>query len=142
MTQNLPLTSSRRPYLLRAMHEWMTDNQQTPHIVVDAAGQGVEVPRQYVQDGKIILNISFSATHSLALGNERVEFSARFGGQTYHVAVPMHAVLGIYARETGQGMIFGDDDAPVPPPGSPPTAEGSDAGASKAAKRPQLKVVK
>ena len=142
MTQNLPPTSSRRPYLVRAMHEWMTDNQQTPHIVVDAAGKGVEVPRQYVQDGKIILNISFNATHSLALGNERVEFSARFGGQTYHVAVPMHAVLGIYARETGQGMIFGDDDAPAPPPDSPPTADGSDAGASKAAKRPQLKVVK
>lgn len=141
MTQNNPAVSSRRPYLLRAMHEWMTDNQQTPHIVVDAAGQGVEVPRQYVQDGKIILNISFNATQNLSLGNERVEFNARFGGQTHYVSVPVVAVLGVYARETGQGMIFGDEGTPAPPP-TEPTADGGDQAAAKTAKRPQLKVVK
>lgn len=141
MTENMRPPSSRRPYLLRAMHEWMTDNQQTPHIVVDAAGEGVEVPRQYVQDGKIILNISFNATQGLTLGNERVEFNARFGGQTHHVMVPINSVLGVYARETGQGMIFGDDDAPAPPP-TTPGSEGGDNAASKTAKRPQLKVVK
>lgn len=140
MAHNTRQPTSRRPYLLRAMHEWMTDNQQTPHIVVDAVAQGVEVPRQYVQDGKIILNISFNATQGLSLGNERVEFNARFGGQTHHVMVPIHAVLGVYARETGQGMIFGDDDAPAPPP-SAPTSDGSDT-STKTAKRAQLKVVK
>ena len=142
--------SSRRPYLLRAMHEWMTDNQQTPHIVVDANQESVEVPQQYVQDGKIVLNVSFNATQGLMLGNDRVEFNARFGGQTFHVVVPVIALLGIYARETGQGMIFGAEDAPpsdtppspdVPPSGSN-NANGGDVAAPPKRTRPQLKVVK
>src|SRR5690606_7900804 len=103
---------SRRPYLLRAMHEWISDNAQTPHIVVDASMPGVEVPRQYVQAGKIILNVSDHATSGLALGNDVVRFRARFGAATYDVSVPVAAVLGIYARETGQGMIFSEADAP------------------------------
>jgi stringent starvation protein B len=145
MSESMPTITSRRPYLLRAMHEWMTDNQQTPHLVVDAAGEGVEVPRQYVQDGKIVLNISYHATNGLTMGNEQVEFNARFGGQTHHVRVPLFSVLGIYARETGQGMIFSDEDAPQPtPPGTTPetgnVSEGSAAKPSR--KRPQLKVVK
>jgi stringent starvation protein B len=132
---------SRRPYLLRAMHEWISDNAQTPHIVVDATVQGVEVPRQYVQGGKIILNVSNHATSGLVLGNDIVRFRARFGASTYDVSVPVAAVLGIYARETGQGMIFSEADAPPPPPESPPPA--SD-GASSEPKRgkPTLKVVK
>ncbi|MGC3982664.1 MAG: ClpXP protease specificity-enhancing factor [Steroidobacteraceae bacterium] len=142
----MPVVSSRRPYLLRAMHEWMTDNQQTPHLVVDATANGVEVPRQFVQDGKIVLNISYHATNGLTLGNERVEFNARFSGQTHHVLVPIHAVLGIYARETGQGMIFSDEDAPHPtPPDTAPETGGaaSSEGSAKPVKtRPQLKVVK
>jgi stringent starvation protein B len=143
----LPVLTSRRPYLLRAMHEWMTDNQQTPHLVVDAGASGVEVPRQFVQDGKIVLNISYHATNGLTMSNERVEFNARFGGQTHHVQVPVHAVLGIYARETGQGMIFSDEDAPAPtPPDTAPEPGGApqDKAAGKAAprSRPQLKVVK
>lgn len=139
----LPVVTSRRPYLLRAMHEWMTDNQQTPHLVVDAAE--VQVPRQYVQDGKIVLNISYHATNGLTMSNERVEFNARFGGQTHHVLVPIHAVLGIYARETGQGMIFSDEDAPQPtPPDTGPDAPVTSEPATKAAPRgrAQLKVVK
>ena len=132
---------SRRPYLLRAMHEWISDCNQTPHIVVDASIQGVEVPRQYVQGGKIILNVSNSATSGLNLGNEAVRFRARFGAATYDVFVPMVAVLGVYARETGQGMIFSEADAP--PPDSPvtpgdPQAPGPEAKRSK----PTLKVVK
>jgi stringent starvation protein B len=127
------------------MHEWMTDNQQTPHLVVDATATDVEVPRQFVQDGKIVLNISFHATNGLTMGNERVEFNARFGGQTHHVRVPLHAVQGIYARETGQGMIFSDEDAP-PPPDNTPDASGTtpDSSGGKPAPRarPQLKVVK
>ncbi|HKE93692.1 MAG TPA: ClpXP protease specificity-enhancing factor [Povalibacter sp.] len=138
MTDAPPL-KSRRPYLLRAMHEWISDNQQTPHIVVDAAVSGVEVPRQYVQDGKIILNISVSATSGLNLGNEGVVFRARFGATTYDVSVPIAAVMGIYARETGQGMIFSEADAPAPPPQTPPEKpSGSDTKRTK----PTLKVVK
>lgn len=130
---------SRRPYLLRAMHEWISDNQQTPHIVVDATIQGVEVPRQYVQGGKIILNVSLSATSGLNLGNDGVVFRARFGAVTYDVSVPILAVLGIYARETGQGMIFSEADAPVPPP--TPT-ESPPSGTEVKRARPSLKVVK
>lgn len=136
-----PLLKSRRPYLLRAMHEWISDNLQTPHIVVDASIQGVEVPRQYVQGGKIILNVSLSATSALNLGNEMVSFRARFGSVTYDVSVPIAAVLGIYARETGQGMIFSETDAPPPPVPPQPPAESSAGGEVKRAK-PTLKVVK
>jgi stringent starvation protein B len=126
---------TRRPYLLRAMHEWITDCEQTPHVVIDAEMQGVDVPRQYVKEGKIVLNVSHSATSGLTLGNEWLEFSARFSGVTRTVRIPIRAVLGIYARETGQGMIFSDNDN-APDPGKP-TPTGSDEG-----KRPHLKVVK
>ena len=91
----------RRPYLLRALHEWISDSGETPHIVVDAAAEGVTVPRQYVKDGKIVLNVSFSATQLLKLGNDFVSFEARFGGVGFAVMVPVRAILGIYARETG-----------------------------------------
>ncbi|HEY5754702.1 MAG TPA: ClpXP protease specificity-enhancing factor [Steroidobacter sp.] len=134
---------SRRPYLLRAMHEWISDSDQTPHIVVDASLQGVEVPRQYVQGGKIILNVSNSATSNLSLGNDVVRFRARFGAVTHDVHVPIAAVLGIYARETGQGMIFSEADAPPPTPPTAPT-EAAAGGSPEQPKRakPTLKVVK
>ena len=112
------------------MHEWISDSNQTPHIVVDASMEGVEVPRQYVQGGKIILNVSSNATSMLSLGNEIVRFRARFGAATYDVSVPIAAVLGIYARETGQGMIFSEADAPAPPP-SPPSEPPPPAGTEK-----------
>lgn len=88
------------------MHEWMGDNGNTPHIVVDATLPGVTVPPEHVKDGRIILNISESAAHNLKLANDSVSFRARFGGVPFDVWVPMPSVLGIYARETGQGMIF------------------------------------
>jgi stringent starvation protein B len=100
---------SKRPYLVRAMHEWMTDNNQTPHIVVNAFFDGVSVPAEHIKDGKIILNISDSAAHDLKLSNDAVSFRARFGGVPFDVWAPMRSVLGIYARETGQGMIFSHD---------------------------------
>ncbi|MGI9234833.1 MAG: ClpXP protease specificity-enhancing factor [Woeseiaceae bacterium] len=100
---------SKRPYLVRAMHEWMTDNHQTPHIVVNAYFEGVFVPTEHIKDGKIILNISESAAHNLKLSNDAVSFRARFGGVPFDVWVPMRSILGIYARETGQGMIFSHD---------------------------------
>lgn len=133
---------SRRPYLLRALHEWISDSNCTPHIVVDAGAAGVEVPRQYVQDGKIVLNVSWSATGQLQLGNDELQFNGRFGGVSMHVRVPVTAVLAIYARETGQGMLFAEEDEPQPPGGpqgpQPEPQPPKDAGAG----RPKLKVVK
>ena len=122
----------RRPYLVRAMHEWMTANNQTPHLVVDAASQAAEVPRAYVRDGRITLNVSWQATQGLKLGNDWIEFSARFGGVAQQVRIPVAAVLGIYARETGQGMLF-QDEGEVPPPA---------AGSGDSASRPKLRVIK
>jgi stringent starvation protein B len=133
---------SRRPYLLRAMHEWITDSLQTPHLVVDAAFQGVEVPRQYVQSGKIILNVSLNATSGLNLGNDFVTFRARFGSSTHDVLVPIAAVLGIYARETGQGMIFSEADAPPPPQPPQATPDTPASGSEPKRAKPTLKVVK
>ena len=94
---------SKRPYLVRAMHEWMGDNEHTPYIVVDTSIEGVAVPDEHVKDGKIILNISHAAAHNLKLSNSGVSFRARFGGVPFDVWVPIAAVLGIYAKETGQG---------------------------------------
>ena len=88
------------------MHEWMMDNHQTPHIVVNAFFDGVSVPTEHIKDGKIVLNISDSAAHNLKLTNDAVSFRARFGGVPFDVWAPIRSVLGIYARETGQGMIF------------------------------------
>jgi stringent starvation protein B len=132
---------SRRPYLLRAMHEWISDSNQTPHIVVDASLEGVEVPRQYVQGGKIILNVSSNATSMLSLGNDLVRFRARFGAATYDVSVPIVAVLGIYARETGQGMIFSEADTPPQPP-APPSEPAPTAATETKRAKPTLKVIK
>ena len=98
------------------MHEWMVDNGHTPHIVVDTSFDGVAVPQEHVKDGKIILNISESAAHNLKLTNDAVSFRARFGGVPFDVWAPVRSVLGIYARETGQGMIFSHDtEQPEPP---------------------------
>jgi stringent starvation protein B len=91
------------------MHEWMGDNSHTPHIVVDTSVDGVCVPVEHVKDGKIILNISDTAAHNLKLTNDAVSFRARFSGVPFDVWVPMQSVMGIYARETGQGMIFSQD---------------------------------
>jgi stringent starvation protein B len=88
------------------MHQWMMDSGHTPHLIVDAERAGVDVPRAYVKEGKIVLNVSLNATQRLMLGNELVEFDARFAGVVHHLRFPVAAVLGIYARETGEGMVF------------------------------------
>jgi stringent starvation protein B len=123
------------------MHEWMTDNGQTPHVVVDAGVDGVVVPRQYVRDGKIVLNVSYGATSGLLMKNDVISFSARFGGTPFEIRIPVGAVLGVYARETGQGMLFSEDDpAPEPSPEDPsdrPTSPGPDE-----VRRPKLSIVK
>ena len=132
---------SRRPYLLRAMHEWISDSGHTPHLVVDAGVTGVDVPRQFVKDGKIVLNVSWSATAQLKLGNDAITFSGRFAGASVLVSVPVQAVLAIYARETGQGMIFSDDE-PVPPAAEPPKEPPKGPRPVGGGGRAKLKVVK
>ena len=121
------------------MHQWMSDCGHTPHVIVDAEATGVDVPRAFVKDGKIVLNLSGSATQHLKLGNEWIEFDARFAGSVNHVNFPINAVLGIYARETGEGMVFTEQDLGPEPPTRPNTADDTGGGGGK---RPQLKVVK
>lgn len=116
--------TSNRPYLLRALYEWITDNGLTPHVLVDAGYDGVDVPEHAIQQGKVVLNIASSATEHLRLENDTIFFKARFSGHPYKITVPMAAVIAIYARENGQGMMFAPDDAPPPsaddPDDSPP----------------------
>ncbi|SDI48670.1 ClpXP protease specificity-enhancing factor [Paraburkholderia phenazinium] len=112
---------STKPYLLRALYEWCTDNGYTPHIAVRVDNQ-TRVPRQFVRDNEIVLNISFEATSQLQMGNEWVEFSARFSGKSHKIEVPVANVLAIYARENGQGMAF-----PVESAGGEATDSGADA---------------
>ena len=98
-------STSTRPYLLRALHDWCTDNGFTPYVAVHV-GAGVQVPMEYVKNNEIVLNVSFEATSGLKLGNEFIEFKARFGGLTREIQVPVGHVVAIYARENGQGMAF------------------------------------
>lgn len=98
-------SSSTRPYLIRALYEWCTDNGLTPYVAVQV-DDSVQVPREYVKDGEIVLNISFDATSSLKLGNDLIVFSARFAGKPREIMIPVDRVIAIYARENGQGMAF------------------------------------
>jgi stringent starvation protein B len=108
-------STSTRPYLIRALYDWCTDNGLTPYVAVQV-DDTVQVPREYVKNGEIVLNISFDATSSLKLGNEFIEFKARFAGTAREIMVPVNRVIAIYARENGQGMAF-----PVPAPGAEPS---------------------
>lgn len=128
--------TSNRPYLIRALFEWLVDNELTPHLLVDAEFEQVMVPRKYVEEGRVVLNINPRAVANLQLGNDWISFNARFGGVSEEVMVPPAAVLGIYAKENGQGMLFppeevsgaaSPNDEPEPP---------------KPGGRPSLKVVK
>lgn len=156
-----------RPYLVRAVYEWLNDNLLTAYLLVDATRPGVQVPAAFVKDGRIVLNIAPGAVRDLFIRNDDVSFSARFGGVPMEVYVPMAAVLAIYSRENGQGMFFDEDDypadatpaaAPQPAPALAPVPAGEgDAGAGKgsgegegdepepprpAGGRPSLRVVK
>jgi stringent starvation protein B len=102
---NAPDASSTRPYLLRALHEWCTDNGFTPYVVV-VVDETVQVPMEYVKNGEIVLNVSYDATAGMTLGNDFIEFKARFGGVPREIIVPVNRVMAIYARENGQGMSF------------------------------------
>jgi len=131
--------TSSRPYLIRALYQWIVDNGVTPYILVDALVDGVDVPPQHIQDNKIVLNIAPMAVQGLDLGDNEISFSARFSGQSVTLLVPTNAVLAIYARENGQGMMFNDEpDSPGPDDGGAPDTTESDAGKPK----PSLRVVK
>ncbi|MBW3549715.1 MAG: ClpXP protease specificity-enhancing factor [Proteobacteria bacterium] len=109
MSEDSAPMTSHRPYLLRALYEWIADNGMTPHLLVDATRPAVQVPLQAVKEGKIVLNIAERAVSRLEMSNDTIRFSARFGGVSQAVSVPVGAVLAIYARETGQGMALPDE---------------------------------
>jgi stringent starvation protein B len=135
---------STKPYLIRAIHEWCTDSGYTPYLSVKV-DENTRVPAEYVKNGEIVLNLAYDATHKLTIGNDGVQFAARFSGVSRECSVPMTAVAGIFARENGQGLFFSpESDAAsvtatpaqsagpeVPPPSSPPTPP-----------RPKLQIVK
>jgi len=133
--------TSNRPYLIRALFDWVIDNGLTPHLLIDTSDQSVVVPQQFVENQKIVLNISTTATTNLVLGNESISFNARFSGQPMNVFLPIESIMAIYAKENGQGMMFAQEDSSVvlngqenkgdPEPPTPPPS-----------KRPTLKVVK
>ena len=129
--------TSSRPYLIRALYQWIVDNGVTPYVLVDAAVEGVDVPPQYIQDGKIVLNVAPMAVHNLTLGDDEITFNARFGGKGTDIFVPTEAVLAIYAKENGQGMMFTEE--PGGPGSTPP--DGADDGGADSSK-PNLRVVK
>jgi stringent starvation protein B len=114
---NTPDAVTTRPYLLRALHEWCTDNGFTPYVAV-LVDETVQVPMEYVKNGEIVLNVSYDATSGMKLGNEFIEFKARFAGVAREILVPINRVLAIYARENGQGMAF-----PMPVTSSAPTQD-------------------
>jgi len=113
----MQMTSSR-PYLIRAMYQWIADNGMTPHLLVDVSVDGVRVPEQHIQNGKIILNIAPMAINGLVLGDTEITFSARFSGQPMGLLIPIEAVLAVYAKENGQGMMFSEDDGAISSPDS------------------------
>jgi stringent starvation protein B len=122
-----------KPYLIRSIYEWIIDNDLTPHLLVDAENSHAQLPQQFIEDGKIVLNIRPEAIQGLSLGNEEIQFNARFSGKPMHIVTPIAAVMAIYAKENGKGMIFDREDAETdetpPPENKPPT-------------KPTLRVVK
>ena len=133
--------TSTRPYLIRAFHEWILDNENTPYILVDALKENLVVPEEYIEDNKIILNLSTTAVRELTIDNEYISFNARFSGVPMDVFVPIEAILAIYAKETGKGMVFtGEEDTPPSPLDPKPTIKIQDKPKSKL--KPTLTVVK
>jgi len=124
--------TSLKPYLIRSIYEWIIDNDLTPHLLVDAQNANAILPQQFIEDGKIILNIRPQAVHGLSLGNDTIEFHARFSGISMHIVTPIAAVMAIYAKENGKGMVFDQEENEgdnTPPEKKPPT-------------KPTLRVVK
>lgn len=128
-----------QPYLLRAIYDWIVDNAMTPYVLVDASSAQVIVPKQYIENGKIVLNLSPVAVTGLEMTNDYVMFNARFSGDAMDVSFPIHSVLAIYAKENGQGMVF-NDSSDTPPP--EPTTPDSNHSSSSKTGAPKLKLVK
>ncbi|VAW99235.1 Stringent starvation protein B [hydrothermal vent metagenome] len=122
---------SSRPYLVRAIHEWLIDNHQTPYLLVNAEQENVQVPVNYVEKGKIVLNVSTSAVEQLHMDNDAVSFNARFGGQPTNIYIPISACMAIYSKENGQGMVFKEEQNNEP-----------DEPSKKNLSKPSLKIVK
>ncbi len=129
--------TSTKPYLIRAIRDWAQDNGFTPQLLVSAVADGVKVPAGYVQDGHITLNIHAQAVRDLELGDDWILFSARFGGVSFNVEVPVGAVLAVFARENGQGISFKEQEGGSEPPPTPPASA-----EPPAKKGPRLKLVK
>ena len=126
--------TSLKPYLIRSVYDWIVDNNLTPYLLVDAEHENAVLPRQFVEDGKIVLNIRPQAVEALSLGNQTIEFNARFSGKAMHLIAPISSVMAIYAKENGKGMVFNPEDEDMdntPPEPTPPKPS-----------RPQLRVVK
>jgi len=131
--------TSNRPYLMRAIFEWIIDNGLTPHVLIDAEVPEVQVPRQYVDEGRIILNISPSAVQNFSIDNQWLSFNARFGGKPFEIFAPIHAIRAVYAAENSEGMMF----EPMPESEvEPPTEPEPDPEPPKPSSRPSLRVVK
>ena len=144
------IMTSNRPYLIRAIYEWIVDNNLTPYMSVDTYYPGVEVPQSYVSDGQILLNLVPRAITSLLMDNEKISFSTRFGGAPCDIFLPIQSVVGIYAQENGQGMMFQGENPKDPGPSGPPSVKSAlpskklsrGLGFSDANKKPFLKIVK
>ncbi len=139
--------SSNRPYLLRAIYDWISDNNLTPYVLVDALIEGVRVPPQVIKNGQVVLNLAMRAVANLDLGNEWISFSARFSGVSQTINIPVQAVLALYAQENGQGMMFpaeegGDNPPPPDVPDDAPPAPGAEQGDKPKRGAPHLRVVK
>ena len=140
-----PAMTPNRPYLLRAIYDWITDNHLTPYVLVDATREGVRVPSHVVKNGQVVLNLAMRAVANLDLGNEWISFQARFSGVSQSILIPIGAVLALYAQENGQGMMFPAEDGDVPP--SPPDTDPNGAGDGGEGDKPKrgapfLRVVK
>ena len=129
-----------RPYMTRAIYEWICDNQLVPYLMVDATWPNTIVPEQFIQDGKIVLNIAPHAVHGFAIENELIRFSARFGGVSRDLFIPMGSILGIYARENGQGLFF-DPDEYAKVDVQQDTAEPTQTTAPEEKKKPSLRLL-
>lgn len=145
---DIPSTTPTRPYMVRAIYQWIEDNALTPYLMVDATAENVQIPTEYVQDGRIVLNIASRATGNMNMANDFIHFSARFGGVSQEIWVPLQAVIGIYARENSQGMFFDpneydnyEPEADASKPESKPS-KADTASKQKRANKAGLKVLK
>ena len=133
---------SSKPYLVRAIHEWCSDSNYTPYLSV-RVDANTRVPLEYVKNGEIVLNVSYDATHRLTIGNDLIQFTARFNGVSRECSIPIDAVLGIFARENGQGMFFQPEEAAAAAPAEQPAESPTDTpNGPPSGGRPRLQVVK